>query len=124
MEKGIRIISVPTTAARALKDWLCAVGVETSYIAPGNPWENGYNESFNGKFGDDFLRCESFYSLREAAILIESWRRHYNDVRPHSALGHLSPSAYARALSHPLCATLQVSDPGRGGGTTSVAIGI
>ena len=111
-------------AATALKDWLCALGVKTSHIAPDSPWENGYNESFNGRLRDDLLRCESFYSMREADVLIESWRRHCNDIRPHSVLGHLSPSAYARALDHPLCATLQVSDPGRGEGTTSVAIGI
>ena len=64
-------------AARALKDWLCAVGVETSYIAPGSPWENGYNESFNDKLRDELLRCELFYSLKEAEVLIESWHRHY-----------------------------------------------
>ena len=95
--------------------------METSYIAPGSPWENGYNENFNGKLRDELLRCESFYSLKEAEVLIESWRRHYNDIRSHSALGHLSPSAYACALDHPLCAMLQVSDPGRGEGRRRAA---
>ena len=61
--------------------------MKTAYIAPGSPWENGYNESFNGRLRDEFLRCESFSTLKEAQILIEGWRVHYNDVRPHSALG-------------------------------------
>ena len=111
-------------AAAALRDWLRALGVETSYIAPSRPCENEYNESFNGKLRDELLRCESSYSLKEAEVLIETWRRHYNDIHPHGTLGHLSPSAYVRALDHLLCATLQMSDPGRGEGTTSVATSV
>ena len=70
-----------------VRDWLERVGVKTLFIKPGSPWENGYVESFNGKFRDEFLNGEIFYTLREAKVLIEGWRREYNRVRPHSALG-------------------------------------
>ena len=62
------------------------------YIEPGSPWENGYNESFNGKLRDELLNREIFYTLKEAQILIEQWRRHYNEVRPHSSLGYRPPA--------------------------------
>ena len=75
-------------AAKAVRDWLARVGVTTLYIAPGSPWENGYNESFNGKLGDELLDGEIFYSLKEAQVLIERWRHHYNPVSQH-------PSVYA-----------------------------
>jgi len=65
---------------------------KTAYIEPGSPWENGYCESFNGRMRDELLNGEIFYSLREAQIIIESWRNHYNTKRPHSALGY-RPSA-------------------------------
>ena len=68
------------------------VGAETAYIEPGSPWENGYCESFNARFRDEFLNGEIFYSLREAQILIEEWRKHYNTKRPHSALGYRPPA--------------------------------
>ena len=82
-------------AAKAVRDWLARVGVTTLYIAPGSPWENGYNESFNGKLGDELLDGEIFYSLTEAQVLIERWRYHYNTVRPHSALGYRPPAPQA-----------------------------
>lgn len=68
------------------------VGVKTLYIEPGSPWENGYNESFNGKLRDELLNGEIFYTLKEAQIIIEQWRRHYNTVRPHSSLGYRPPA--------------------------------
>ena len=64
----------------------------TLYIEPGSPWQNGYNESFNGKLRDELLNGEIFYSLKEAWILIDRWRQHYNTVRPHSALGCRPPA--------------------------------
>jgi len=67
--------------AHAVRDWLERIGVKTLYIEPGSPWENGYNESFNGKLRDELLNGEIFYTLREAAILIERWRQHYNTLR-------------------------------------------
>ena len=78
--------------AKELVAWLEELGVETAYIAPGSPWENGYSESFNGRLRDELLNCDSFSTLKEAQVLIEGWRGHYNDVRPHSAL-EVPPSA-------------------------------
>ena len=63
------------------------MSVKTVYIAPGSPWEDGYNESFNGRLRDELLNYQSFHTLKEAQALIEDWRGHYNDVRPHSACG-------------------------------------
>jgi transposase InsO family protein len=68
------------------------VGSNTLFIEPGSPWENGYNESFNGKFRDELLNGEIFYTLKEAQILVEQWRQHYNTVRPHSALNYRPPA--------------------------------
>jgi hypothetical protein len=78
--------------AKKVRTWIGAVGAKTAFIAPGSPWENGYCESFNARFRDELLNGEVFYTLREAQILIERWRRHYNTVRPHSALGYLPPA--------------------------------
>ena len=79
-----------------MREWLPRVGVKTLYIEPGSPWENGYNESFNGKLRDELLAREIFYTLEEARVLIEQWRASYNQVRPHSSLGNLPPAAYAK----------------------------
>src|SRR5690606_23407261 len=76
----------PEFIATAVQQWLAQIGVKTLYITPGSPWENGYCESFNGSLRDELLNGEIFYSLAEARILIEAWRRHYNTVRPHSSL--------------------------------------
>ena len=78
--------------AKTTREWIGNLGVKTAYIEPGSPWENGYNESFNGKLRDELLNGEIFYSLKEAQILIEQWRRHYNEVRPHSSLGYKPPA--------------------------------
>lgn len=72
--------------------WITAVGAKTAYIEPGSPWENGYCESFNSKLRDELLNGEIFYSLAEAKIVIETWRRHYNTRRPHSSLGYRPPA--------------------------------
>jgi transposase InsO family protein len=88
----IRSDNGPEFAAKAVQEWICAVGAKTAYIAPGSPWENGYIESFNARLRDELLDGEIFYSLREAQIVIESWRRHYNRVRPHAALGYTPPA--------------------------------
>ena len=77
----------PEFTAKLVRRWLGRVGVETLFIEPGSPWENGYNESFNGKLRDELLNGEIFCSLAEAAVLVEQWRREYNTVRPHSACG-------------------------------------
>jgi len=78
-----------------LRDCIGSIGVKTAYIEPGSPWENGYNESFNGKLRDELLNTEIFYSLKEAQVLIEQWRKHYNEVRPHSSLGYKPPAPKA-----------------------------
>ena len=81
--------------AKTLREWIGSLGVKTAYIEPGSPWENGYNESFNGKLRDELLNGEIFYNLKEAQVLIEQWRRHYNEVRPHSSLGYRPPAPKA-----------------------------
>ena len=77
-------------------DWLQAVGVRTLYIEPGSPWENGYIESFNGKLRDELLNMEIFDTLGEAKVLVERWRRDYNQIRPHSALAYRPPAPEAK----------------------------
>lgn len=88
----VRSDNGPEFIALALREWIAAVGSQTAYIAPGSPWENGYCESFNSKLRDELLDGEIFYSLAEAQVLIEAWRRHYNGVRPHSALNYRPPA--------------------------------
>lgn len=78
--------------SRVVREWLAKVGAQTLYIEPGSPWENGYCESFNSKLRDELLNGEIFCSLKEAQILIEQWRTHYNTLRPHSALGYRPPA--------------------------------
>ena len=78
-----------------MRDWLPRVGVQTLFIEPGSPWENGYNESFNGKLRDELLNGETFTTLHEAKVLIKRWRQHYNTVRPHSSLGYKPPAPEA-----------------------------
>ncbi len=92
--------------AQAVRDWIAAVGAKTAYIEPGSPWENGYCESFNGWFRDELLNAEIFYSLREAQIIIEKWRHHFNTKRLHSALVYRPPAPktiipmYQRPIMH------------------------
>jgi transposase InsO family protein len=88
----IRSDNGPEFTASAVREWIAAVGAKTAYIEPGSPWENGYVESFNARFRDELLNGEIFYTLNEARIIIEDWRRHYNTVRPHSALGYRPPA--------------------------------
>ena len=88
----IRSDNGPEFIAQAVQDWIKAVGAKTAYIAPGSPWENGYVESFNARFRDELLDGELFYSLREAKVIIESWRRHYNTMRPHGSIGYKPPA--------------------------------
>ena len=85
----------PEFSAKLVRRWLGRVGVEMLFIEPGSPWENGYNESFNGKLRDELLNGEIFCSLAEAAVLVEQWRREYNTVRPHSACGGFPPAPEA-----------------------------
>ncbi|NBP86679.1 MAG: IS3 family transposase [Mycobacteriaceae bacterium] len=88
----VRSDNGPEFIAIALREWIAAVGSRTAYIAPGSPWENGYCESFNSKLRDELLNGEIFFSLAEAQVVIEAWRRHYNGVRPHSSLNYRPPA--------------------------------
>jgi putative transposase len=88
----IRSDNGPEFVAKAVQSWINGVGAKTAYIAPGSPWENGFIESFNSKLRDELLNGEIFYSLKEARIIIEAWRRHYNTIRPHSALAYRPPA--------------------------------
>src|SRR4051812_43506389 len=83
----IRSDNGPEFVAKAVQEWITAVGAKTAYITLGSPWENGYVESFNARLRDELLDGEIFYTLREAQIVIESWRRHSNTIRPHASLG-------------------------------------
>ena len=91
----IRSDNGPGFTATLIRLWLDALQVQTLFIEPGSPWENGYVESFNGKLRDELLDREIFYTLTEAKILIERWRRQYKTVRPHSALGYRPPAPAA-----------------------------
>jgi putative transposase len=81
--------------AKRVRSWLSRLQVKPLFIEPGSPWENGYIESFNGKMRDELLNGEIFYTLKEAQVLIEMWRKEYNTIRPHSALGYKPPAPAA-----------------------------
>ena len=85
----------PEFVSRAILRWLSQANIETALIDPGKPWQNGSNESFNGKFRDECLGLQWFANRTDAKVLIESWRREYNCVRPHSSLGQLTPAEFA-----------------------------
>ena len=97
--KVLRSDNGPEFVSRALLKWIADEGIESALIEPGKPWQNGTCESFNGKFRDECLSVEWFRSRDEARVLIEQWRRHYNEDRPHSSLGNLTPAAYAAKLA-------------------------
>jgi putative transposase len=91
----------PEFVATAILHWLQQAQIETAFIDPGKPWQNGADESFNGKFRDQHLSLQWFRNRADAKVSIEAWRRHYNDVRPHSSLGYLTPAAFkAKHLAH------------------------
>jgi putative transposase len=94
----IRSDNGPEFTAKSIRKWLERLGVKTLFIEPGSPWENGYIESFNGKLRDELLNREIFTTLIEAKVLIADWRKEYNQVRPHSALGYRPPAPEAKML--------------------------
>ena len=91
----IRSDNGPEFTAKVVREWLSEIGVRTLYIEPGSPWENGYIESFNGKLRDELLDREIFDTLWEGKVLMERWRREYNEFRPHSSLGYRPPAPQA-----------------------------
>jgi len=99
----IRCDNGPELTANALRDWCRFTGTGTSYIEPGAPWQNPYVESFGGRLRDELLAVEAFSTLLEARVLVEDWRIEYNTVRPHSALGYMTPTDYTKAwtATHP-----------------------
>lgn len=96
--KFLRSDNGPEFVARALLQWIADQGIGTALIDPGKPWQNGVGESFNGKFRDECLSLEWFRSRAEAKVVIEAWRRHYNEVRPHSSLGYLTPAEFVAKM--------------------------
>jgi transposase InsO family protein len=107
--KYLRSDNGPEFTARAVREWIRRVGAATLFIEPGSPWENGYVESFNGKLRDELLNREIFYSLTEAKVLLEHWRREYNTVRPHSSLGYRPPAPEAVLPAEPCFAPLRTA---------------
>ena len=95
LPEHIRSDNGPEFISKTLREWLGVTGVNTLYVEPGSPWENGYIESFNSKFRDEFLNTEEFDDRNHAQQLGNEWRRHYNEVRPHSSLDYLSPTEFA-----------------------------
>ena len=92
--KHIRSDNGPEFVSKALLSWAVTNGLDPALIDPGKPWQNGTNESFNGKFRDECLGMEWFRTRAEAKVRIETWRQHYNEVRPHSSLGKQTPQAF------------------------------
>ena len=99
--RHIRSDNGPEFVSKAVLKWLVDSGIETALIDPGKPWQNGANESFNGKFRDECLGMQWFKNRIDAKVVIEDWRRSYNEVRPHSSLQNLTPLEYARTLPEP-----------------------
>ena len=93
---SLRSDNGPEFVSKALLKWEAQESLNLALIEPGNPWQNGLNESFNGKFRDECLSMEWFRCRAEARAVIEEWRRHYNSVRPHSSLNNMTPGDFCR----------------------------
>jgi putative transposase len=89
----IRSDNGPEFVAKAVQDWITVLAAKTAYTAPGSPWENGYVESFNTRLRDELLDGEIFFTFKEAQIIVEIWRRHYNTIRLHASLGCRPPAS-------------------------------
>ena len=98
LETKLEVVDGPEFTSKAVREWLARVKVGALFIEKGSPWENGYVESFNGKFRDEFLDGEIFYTVGEAHILSQMYRRDYNVFRPHSSLGYRPPAPEATEL--------------------------
>jgi len=96
MPEHLRSDNGPEFIAKAVRRWLACEGTATLYVEPGSPWENAYSESFNSRLRDELLNGELFSSEKEAQVLLEQWRRAYNEERPHSSLGYVAPAVFAR----------------------------
>jgi len=98
----VRSDNGPEFVAQQLKEWLAGAGIQTQYIEPGSPWQNGHVESFHGKLRGGCLNREVFGNLLEAKVLVEQWRQQYNEKRPHSSLGYQTPRGFARQFNSKL----------------------
>ena len=108
----IRSDNGPEFVAKSIQNWLEKLEIQTMYIKPGSPWENGYAESFNSRFRDEFLSTEEFESVRSARRMTKNWRTDYNEYRPHSSLGYRTPNQFAlEQRSAPAQQTRTVSSP-------------
>lgn len=94
----LRCDNGPEFVSKAILEWIIGSGIHTAHIDPGKPWQNGTDESFNGKLRDECLSMEWFRSREEAKVIIETWRRHYNAVRPHSSLAYQTPNEFKATL--------------------------
>jgi putative transposase len=103
----------PEFVARAILQWLRTAQIETAFIDPGKPWQNGADESFNGKFRDQHLSLQWFRNRADAKVSIEEWRRHYNEVRPHSSLGYLTPAEFKATLTATITEGRSAASPPR-----------
>ena len=116
--------------AKIVRSWFAKLGAKTLYIEPGSPWENGYCESFNGKLRDECLNGEIFYSLKEATVVIEQWRKHYNTIRPHSSLNYRPPAPQTSHRKRSIwigaqrCSSLYPAGPKYPSGHSGAAIGL
>src|SRR5262249_4700390 len=120
----VRSDNGPEFVAEAVQAWITAVGAKTAYIERGSPWENGYIESFNARLRDELLNGEIFYTLREAQIVIESWRRHYNTIRPHASIGYKppAPEVFVPAFTSVAGCATPTSSAGHAGETASLKL--
>jgi putative transposase len=102
LPENVRSDNGPEFVAEAVKQWAGREGIALNYIEPGSPWENGHVESFHDKLRDGCLNREVFGNLLEAKVLVEEWRRHYNEQRPHSSLGYKTPQEFGRQFNSKL----------------------
>ena len=115
MPRHLRSDNGPEFIAKAVQQWLKDRGVKTLYIEPGSPWQNGFVESFHGRFRDECLNREQLHTLTEARVVIEDYRQQYNQRRPHSRLGYLSPESFAqKELPSPVAVGLRPPSTGDG----------
>ena len=109
--KHIRSDNGSEFIAKEMKSWLTKMAVETMYIEPGAPWQNGYAELFNSRFRDEFLEMHYFYTLAEAQQLTQAWKKKYNTQRPHTSLGNMTPSEFAACCGATGSASLRSATP-------------
>ena len=96
LPQTITVDNGPEFISKAIKHWLTMIGVEVLYIEPGSPWQNGFCESFNSRLRDEYLQQTELMSLEDTRLKARAWREDFNDIRPHSSLGYLTPSEFAR----------------------------